>query len=211
MFKVPELRLNCEQVLVKLKAICDPQKVKIKQDKFGIIANNAYGVYQKAIKALAKEIGQDNDLALALFDSGVYEARVMCSKMYDPALLSEAQMEAWVVTFENWEICDSFCMGFFAKTEFALDKAVQWSERDEEFVKRAGYVLMACYGFVDKKAGNDVFESFFALIEREAQDERIYVKKAVNWALRNIGKRNVDLQKAAILVAEKLQKSSHKG
>lgn len=201
--------MNCQQVLEKLQAIADPEKVKFKQQKFGIIANNAYGVYQKDIKALAKDISKDNDhnnaLALELIDSGVYEARVMCSKLYDPALLTEEQLEQWVVTFENWEICDSFCMGFFAKSEFALDKAVAWAKRDEEFVKRAGFVLMACYGFVDKKADNALFESFFAYIESAANDDRIYVKKAVNWALRNIGKRNVDLQKQAITLAEKLQ------
>lgn len=119
-------------------------------------------------------------------------------------------MDQWVITFENWEICDSFCMGFFAKSKYALPKAIEWSQSDQEFVKRAGFVIMASYGFADKHAENDVLEQFLPLIEREATDDRIYVKKAVNWALRNIGKRNVDLNTSSIKVAEKLALSNNK-
>lgn len=113
-------------------------------------------------------------------------------------------MDKWATDFENWEICDSFCMGFFVKSQYSLSKAYEWSESDSEFVKRAGFVIMAAYGFADKEAGNKVFERFFKPIEREAGDSRLYVKKAVNWALRNIGKRNVDLQISAIEVANRI-------
>jgi len=168
------------------------------------------GIYQKDLKLIAKEIGTNNDLALELFDSGLYEARILCSKTYDPACITEMQMESWVSTFENWEICDSFCMGFFAKCQYALPKAFEWSKNEGEFIKRAGFVIFASYGFADKKANNAVFESFLPIIERESSDDRIYVKKAVNWALRSIGKRNVDLQKAAIASAYKILETKNK-
>jgi len=110
-------------------------------------------------------------------------------------------MEKWVKTFENWEICDSFCMALFSKSEFALAKIVEWTKREAEFQKRAGFAIMASYCMADKISGNELFEQFFSIIKREAYDERLYVKKAVNWSLRNIGKRNVDLNRKAIEVA----------
>ena len=196
--------MNLPEVLRTLHSMADPEKVKTKHAKFGITENHSLGVYQKDLNALAKTIGRDNDLAVALFDSGIYEARLLCSKIYDPAALTEKLMEEWVVTFENWEICNSFCMGFFAKSEHARIKAFQWSGNAAEFVKRAGFVLMASYGSADKQAGNAIFHQFLCVIEREATDERLYVKKAVNWALRNIGKRNIDLRSSAIATANRL-------
>jgi 3-methyladenine DNA glycosylase AlkD len=193
--------MNLQQVLRQLESLADPKIIEIKERKFGIKAKNSLGVYHKELKALAKEIGQDNKLAIELYDSGIYEARILCSKIYDPACISEEQMDRWVSDFDNWEICDSFCMGFFAKGNSALYKAHEWSEAECEFVKRAGFVIMASYGFADKKSGNEVFERFFSPIEREVEDDRLYVKKAVNWALRNTGKRNIDLQRRAIEVA----------
>ncbi len=196
--------MNLDQVIQKLEVLANPEKIELKQKKFGIKANNSLGIYHKDLKAIAKEIGQDNELALALYDTGIYEARLLCSKIYDPNDISEKQMDKWSADFENWEVCDSFCMGFFAKSRFALTKANKWSEAEPEFVKRAGFVIMAAYGFAHKSADNDVFETFFLPIEREADDDRIYVRKAVNWALRNIGKRNVDLHRSAIEVANRL-------
>ena len=157
--------MNLEEVLSALEALANPGKIKIKRDKFGIVANNALGVYQKDLKDLAKKIGCHDELALALFDTGIYEARILCSKVFNPCSITEELMEKWVDTFENWEICDSFCMGFFAKSEFALTKAVEWSRHEKEFVKRAGFVIMACYGFANKNAENVVFEQFFPIIE----------------------------------------------
>lgn len=196
--------MNLQYILRQLKTLADPEKIVLKEKKFGIYARNSLGVYQKDLKALAKDIGQDNELALALYDSGIYEARILCSKIYDPSCLSEEQMDKWAADFENWEICDSFCMSFFTKSPYALSKANAWSGAEGEFVKRAGFAIMAAYGFADKTSGNDVFERFFIPIEREAYDDRLYVKKAVNWALRNIGKRNTDLQQQAITVANGL-------
>lgn len=196
--------MTLQSVLNSLERLSDPDKILIKKNKFGISANNSWGIYHKDLKEIAKNIGTNNELALALFDSGVYEARILCSKIYDPKLITEEQMEKWVVTFENWEICDSFCMGFFAKSNYALSKALEWSNSESEFIKRAGFVIIASYGFADKYAANDVFEKFFPMIEKQVTDERIYVKKAVNWALRNIGKRNIDLNSSAILVANRI-------
>lgn len=196
--------MHLNQVIKQLEALSNPEKVTLKAKKFGIHANNSLGIYHQDLKVIAKEIGQDNALALELYDTGIYEARILCSKIYDSACITEVQMNRWVADFESWEICDSFCMGFFAKSQYALPKAREWSTAESEFVKRAGFVIMAAYGFADKKADNAVFEAFFHPIEREADDDRIYVKKAVNWALRNIGKRNIDLHQKAIAVAKQL-------
>ncbi len=196
--------MDVQQVIQRLHALADPEKISSKERKFGIKAQNSLGIYQQDLKLLAKEIGRDNHLALALFETGIYEARILCSKIYDPACISAPQMNQWANTFENWEICDSFCMGVFAKSKYALAKAVEWSGHEHEFIKRAGFVIMAAYGFANKTAGNDVFEAFFPIIEREATDDRSYVKKAVNWALRNVGKRNVDLRNGAIVLAKRL-------
>ena len=196
--------MNLHQVIKQLKLLENPKKIELKENKFGIKAKNSLGIYHKDLKVLAKEIGQDNKLALELYDTDIYEARILCSKIYDPECISEKQMDKWVADFENWEICDSFCMSFFTKSRHALSKANEWSEADSEFVKRAGFVIMAAYGFADKKSGNEVFEAFFQPIEREAGDDRLYVKKAVNWALRNIGKRNADLHVKAMEVANRI-------
>ncbi len=179
-------------------------KVIFKQKKFGIISNNSLGIYHKDLKVIAKEIGQDNKLALQLFDSGIYEARLLCSKIFKPKDVTEDLMEKWVETFENWEICDSFCMGLFSKSNFALAKIIEWTERQPEFEKRAGFTILASYCMANKTSGNEHFEQFFPIIKREINDDRLYVKKAVNWALRNMGKRNIDLNKKAIEVANEI-------
>lgn len=196
--------MNLEAVIKKLEGLKDAENIRIKREKFGIVADNSLGIYQKDLKVIAKELGCNNELAIQLFDSGIYEARILCSKMFKPADITEDLMETWVSTFENWEICDSFCMGLFAKSPLARQKILEWTLRDNEFEKRAGFVIMAAYCMADKKADNETFEQFFPLIEREATDHRLYVKKAVNWALRNIGKRNADLNKAAITVANRI-------
>jgi 3-methyladenine DNA glycosylase AlkD len=191
-------------VIQNLHSLADPEKVEFKQKKFGVIANNSLGVYHKDLKLLAKEIGKNNNLAIELFDTGIYEARLLCSKIFNPKDVTEALMEKWVVTFENWEICDSFSMGLFSRSAFAINKIEEWSLRDAEFVKRAAFATMASYCMADKKAPNELFANFFPMILREATDDRLYVKKAVNWALRSIGKRNNDLNSQAVEVAHKI-------
>lgn len=196
--------MGLEEVIARLESLANPEKVLLKREKFGISADNSLGIYHKDLKLIAKELGQNNELAIQLFETGIYEARILCSKMFKPADITEELIEAWVKTFENWEICDSFCMGLFAKSAFAQGKILEWTLRDREFEKRAGFVIMAAFCMADKKSGNNTFEEFLPLIEREATDSRLYVKKAVNWALRNIGKRNSDLNIQAITVAKKI-------
>jgi 3-methyladenine DNA glycosylase AlkD len=187
--------MNYQEVISELQRLKNPDKVEFKQQKFGVIATNSLRIYQKDLKELAKRIGKDTKLAIQLFDSGIYEARILCSKILDPKDVTNELLEKWVVTFENWEICDTFCMGLVAKSSFAIPKIKEWSKRENEFEKRAAFATLAAYCMADKKADNQVFEQFLPMLIRDAVDARLYVRKALNWALRNIGKRNVDLHK----------------
>ncbi len=202
--------MTVEQIIQHLNQIADPEAIAFKRKKYGIEAHNSLGVYQKEINALAKKLGKDEVLAIELFETGIYECRVLCSKIFPPRNLTAELMETWVTTFENWEICDSFSMILFARSTFAVEKAMEWALRKEEFVKRAGFAIIAAYCNADKKADNTAFEKFFTPILNESDDERIYVKKAVSWALRNIGKRNRDLNKAALEIAQALIDSGTK-
>lgn len=143
-----------EEVLMELHRLADPEVVTFKAKKYNVTADHSLGVYQKDLNAIAKVIGKNNDLALALYDTGIYEARILCSKLYQSKDLTEAQMECWVADFENWEICDAFCMKFFCGSPWVDEKLLAWTERAETFVKRAGFVMMATYSSTYKKAGN---------------------------------------------------------
>ena len=202
--------MTYKEIIAELYALENQEKVIFKEKKFGIISHKSLGIYHKDLKEIAKNIGKDSKLAVQLFDSGIYEARILCSKIFNQKDLTEALMEKWVQTFENWEVCDSFCMALFAKSDFALTKILDWSDRKPEFEKRAAFTIMAAYCMADKKSENELFRQFFPLIKNAATDDRLYVKKAVNWALRNIGKRNVDLQKEAIQVSKELLNSKSK-
>ncbi len=202
--------MTYNEIIACLYELADADKVAFKAKKFGIVANNSLGIYHKDLKIIAKEIGRNKALALQLFDSGIYEGRLLCSKILKPADITEPLVEKWVKTFENWEICDSFCMGLFAKSEFALAKILEWTEREPEFEKRAGFATLAAYCMADKQSPNELFEQFFPIIKRAVNDDRQYVKKAVNWSLRNIGKRNIDLNKKAIEVAKEIAQTENK-
>lgn len=202
--------MNYQEVISELQRLKNPDKVEFKQQKFGVIATNSLRIYQKDLKELAKRIGKDTKLAIQLFDSGIYEARILCSKILDPKDVTNELLEKWVVTFENWEICDTFCMGLVAKSSFAIPKIKEWSKRENEFEKRAAFATLAAYCMADKKADNQVFEQFLPMLIRDAVDARLYVRKALNWALRNIGKRNVDLHKKAIETAKQIIKLNTK-
>ena len=202
--------MDFEDVIARLHQLENKEKVLFKQKKFGIIGINSLGIYHKDLKILAKEIGLNSPLVIKLFKSDIYEAKILCSKIFDVKDLNNQLMEQWVKKFDTWEICDSFCMGLFAKSEFAVDKINQWIGRNREFEKRAGFAIMAAYCMADKKAENSIYKAFLPLIKKEATDERHYVKKAVNWALRSIGKRNVDLNKEAIILAQELIKTNNK-
>jgi len=196
--------MEYQEIINALHQLANQEKVAFKKRKFGIAADHSLGIYQKDLKELANKIGTNSALASQLFDSGIYEARILCSKIFDPKELTNDLLEKWVVTFENWEICDSFCMGLFAKSSFAIPKIIEWSQREKEFEKRAAFAILAAYCMADKKAANSVFENFFSIIKRESNDNRLYVRKAVNWSLRNIGKRNIDLNKKVLGIASEI-------
>lgn len=172
--------------------------------RFGISGSRMLGVSVPTIRKIAKNVGTDHSMALALWDSGVHEARILATMVDDPARVTEGQMEKWVKQFDSWDVCDQACGNLFDRTSFAYGKAVEWAKREEEFVKRAGYVMMAELAVHDKKAPDVKFVGFFGLIEKGATDERNFVKKAVNWALRQIGKRNATLNARAVAVAVRI-------
>ncbi len=196
--------MHCKDILQQLKSLSDPEAVS-GMARFGINPSNTYGVSIPALRKMAREIGKDHPLAQQLWSSGIHEARILSGMIDIPEMVREEQMEAWAVDFDSWDICDQVCSNLFDKTEFAYQKAVEWSSRKEEFVKRAGFVLMAALAVHDKKANDNEFLEFLPIIKREAVDDRNFVRKAVNWALRQIGKRNLNLNRAAIETAKEIQ------
>ncbi len=206
-------KLNtADEVLQALHELADPNYITFKQKKFNIVSNHSIGVSQKQLNQLVRSIEKSDELALQLYESGVYEARILCSKLYNPKHLTPALMEEWTHDFENWEICDSFCLAQYAKTnpQLTIEKIFQWTPAEQEFVRRAAFATIAGYTRADKTAENSVYEQFFPLITQASIDERIYVKKAVDWALRSIGKRNIDLNQKAQSVAKTLVNSENK-
>jgi 3-methyladenine DNA glycosylase AlkD len=192
-------------ILDKLKALSDPKAVE-GMARYGINPENTYGISIPNLRKIARETGKNHALAQELWASGIHEARILASMIDDPNMATEEQLESWVRDFDSWDVCDQCCMNLFTKTGLAYRKADEWSESDEEFVKIAGLVLMACLAVYDKKADDKQFEVFLPIIRREASDNRNFVKKAVNWALRQIGKRNANLNRKAIETAKEIQK-----
>jgi 3-methyladenine DNA glycosylase AlkD len=191
------------EILKKLEKLGNPADVE-GMGRYGIRPRKAYGVRIPVLRKLAGEIGPDHRLAGRLFSSGVHEARILASMIDDPARVTEAQMERWVKAFDSWDVCDQCCLNLFRRTRFARAKVVEWSTRDEEFVKRAAFALAATLAVHDHDAPDGVFKSFLSIVRGQATDERDYVKKAVSWALRQIGKRNLALNRAAVGTAEEI-------
>jgi 3-methyladenine DNA glycosylase AlkD len=175
--------------------------------RFGIDASNAYGVSVAWLRKLAKRIGKDHDIALALWDSKVHEARILASIVDEPKKVTLAQMERWANDFDSWDICDQCCNNLFIRTSFSREVIGPWCESEPEFVKRAGFVMIAVLSVKEKKAKSDSFRPYLDLIERHSHDDRNNVKKAVNWALRQIGKRDLDCYGLALPLALKLSHS----
>lgn len=174
--------------------------------RFGIDTSSAVGVTVTELRGVARDLGRDHELAAALWASGVHEARLLASLVDEPALVSEAQMETWVADFDSWDVCDGVCGNLFDRTPFALDKAVEWSTREPEFEKRAGFVLMASAAVHRRDLPDAAFASLLPVIRAQATDDRNYVKKAVSWALRQIGKRSAGLNSKAIRTAEQIER-----
>lgn len=199
------MQYQYNDIIRKLKSLADPAVVK-GMARFGIKPNNTYGISVPNLRRVAREAGKDHDLARQLWASGIHEARLLAGMIDDPELVTGEQMESWVKDFDSWDVCDQCCSNLFDKTRLAYRKAAEWSRREEEFVRRAGFALMAALAVHDKKAADADFLKFLPLIKKAATDDRNFVKKAVNWALRQIGKRNLNLNKMAIKTAGEIQR-----
>jgi 3-methyladenine DNA glycosylase AlkD len=200
---------TAEQVVARLEALARPDDLE-GMARYGMTTDRRLGVRVPELRKLAKEIGRDHELAQELWDTAIDDARILASMIDQPDLVNEEQMETWVKDFNSWDVCDQVCMNLFEKTPLAWDKVVDWSTRQEEFVKRAAYALIACLAWHDREAPDEAFVQFLPLIRVGATDGRNYVKKAVSWALRNIGKRNLTLHQAALEAAQQLKASDSK-
>ncbi len=201
--------MTVDQILAKLESL-GVEEDRAGMARFGINTDKAYGIRIPELRKMAKKIGTNHELAQALWNTEMHEARILASMIDDPKRVCEAQMEAWVKDFNSWDLCDQVCGNLFDKTELGFEKAIEWAGREEEYVKRAGFAIMAWAAFHVKTAPNSMFEDYFPIIIREATDERNFVKKAVNWALRNIGKRNLALNAKSIETAREIEQIEDK-
>jgi 3-methyladenine DNA glycosylase AlkD len=190
--------------LRELKRLADP-KTRAKLAYFGVNVPKAHGIAAPVLHALARHIGKDQQLAEELWASGIHEARILATLIGEPEKITGVQMERWVHDFDSWDLVDTACCYLYATAEPAWQKVFEWSNRRGEFEKRAAFSLAAYLSYKDKSAQDAQFERFLPVIEREAHDERNFVRKAVNWALRNIGKRNLRLNAAAIRTAKRIR------
>ena len=201
--------MNAKEIIEILKKN-GREENRIGMSRYGINVEKAFGCSIPLLREIAKQNKKNHELALSLWNTEFHEARILASMIDDPKQVDEAQMENWVKDFNSWDLCDQCCMNLLEDIPSAWEKAIEWSERKEEYVKRAGFVLMARFAVSDKKAGDEKFLLFFKLIEMHSADERNMVKKAVNWALRQIGKRNKSLHPVAIKYCEKILKQDSK-
>jgi len=201
---------DAETILSRLRTLASPENAA-GMARYGINTTHALGIPVSTLRALAKPVraevqaaGERHALAAALWDSGVHEARILAGILDDPHLVTEAQMETWAASFDSWDLVDQTCSNLFSKASLGYAKALEWSVRPEEFIRRAGFSLMAAIAVHDQRRPADDFEPFFTAILAQAGDERNYVKKAVNWALRSIGKRSPALNARAVDIAWKM-------
>jgi 3-methyladenine DNA glycosylase AlkD len=195
--------MQYDEIIAYFKSVANPEAVK-GMARYGINPEAAFGISIPALRRLAKETGKDHVLAEKLWSSGIHEARILASMVDDHRKVTSDQMDRWSQDFNSWDLCDQCCNNLFRKVRYAREKVLIWSSRQEEFVKRAGFVLMACLAVHDKTAENKEFLAYLSIILNASQDPRNFVKKAVNWALRQIGKRNADLNRAAIEAANRI-------
>jgi 3-methyladenine DNA glycosylase AlkD len=195
--------MDYQNILRELRSKSNPKNVQ-GMAMFGINPENTLGISIPVLRKMAKDIGRNHKLAQELWTSGVHEARLLAGFIDNAVDVTVEQMDSWVKDFDSWDVCDQVCSNLFDKTPFAYAKAKEWSSEKEEFVKRAGFVLMAALAVHDKKADDKMFTQFLPIIKKQATDDRNFVKKAVNWALRQIGKRNATLQKQALKTAEEI-------
>lgn len=197
--------MKLDEALRQMEAMANPRVVEAAA-RFGVVVGKRFGLTAPQVHALAGKIGRDHELAQQLWATGNDDARSLATMIEEPVKVTERQMERWAKDFRSWDLCDCACCYLFDRTPFAWRKAAEWSRREEEFVKRAGFALMAYLASHDKSAPDRRFLPFLTRIRQEATDERNFVKKAVNWALRQIGKRNLALNARAIQAAEAIRK-----
>jgi 3-methyladenine DNA glycosylase AlkD len=192
-----------EEVVHEIRKRASPE-ARDKKKYFGITSENNFGLTKPQMRSIAKQIGKNHALSLQLWKTKIHEARHIAAMIADRKQVTEGMMEQWLKDFNSWDLVDDCCSVLFAKTPVAYEKAIEWSRREKEFEKRAGFAMMAMLVVHDKKSEDKKFEQFFPIIISESNDERNFVKKAVNWALRQIGKRNERLCKKAIAVANEI-------
>ena len=195
--------MTVQEIIEELKRASDMDAIE-GMKRFGITTEYTYGVKIPILRQIAKQTGRDHKLAQALWKINTRETRILTSMIEEIRYVTEKEMENYIKEFDYWEICDQFCMNLFEKLPYAYEKAIELARRKDEFAKRTGFVMMARLAVSDKKAPNEKFEPFFSYIYDESTDQRNMVKKAVNWALRQIGKRNKTLHKKAIELAKKI-------
>ena len=200
--------MHYEDIIARLKAEANPDNVA-GMARYGISTTNTLGISIYTLRKLAREIKKNHELALELWDSGIHEARILADFIDEPGKVTEEQLERWVRDFDSWDVVDQLSELIY-RTPYALKKIHEWSGQDAEFVKRAAFSLIAEISCHDKKIADEEFEQFLVLIKRAATDERNYVRKAANWALRNIGKRNRVLNRRAVEVSREIQKMDSK-
>jgi 3-methyladenine DNA glycosylase AlkD len=196
-----------EAIVAELKRLAK-KSVRDGMLRYGIPNDNAFGIRVGTMQKLAKRLGRSHKLAAELWATGWYEARMMAAFVDEPDQVTPAQMDRWCRDFDSWAICDTVCFHLFDRTPYAWDKIKPWARRKDEFVRRAGYALLACLALHDKQAEDESFVPFLPLIERGATDGRNLVKKGVSWALRGIGRRSAGLHAPAVAVAKRLAEST---
>lgn len=201
--------MNVEQIVELLRQSADVSRLE-GMSGYGIDISSAMGVTMPEIRKVAKGIKKDHSLALDLWKTGIRECQILASLVDDRNQVTKEQMDHWVSDFNSWEVCDQVCGNLFVRTPYAIEKALEYSRSEKEYIKRAGFVLMAEMQVHNKKVSNEELMQFFPVIEREAWDDRNFVKKAVNWALRQMGKRNKDLRKVAIECARRIAQQDNK-
>jgi len=201
--------MEAARIIKKLKSLSSPKNIQ-GMARFGINPQKALGINIPVLRKMAKEIGKNHQLALELWQSDLHEVRILASMIDEPEKVSSRQMDEWVKEFNSWDLCDQTCMNLFDKIPLAWKKAIEWTKSEEEFIRRAGFALMSCLAWHDKGTKDKEFLKFFPLIKKYSTDQRNFVRNAVNWALRQIGKRNKNLNKQAIKVAKEILKMENK-
>jgi len=202
--------MKAREIIKELESLRSKKNIEEMQ-RFGITSKSKiFGILKPELRKIAKRIGKNQELAIKLWETEIHEARILASIIAEPEKFTEDLMDKWVSEIDNWDLCDQCVMNLFWRTKHAYKKAREWSQSNHEFIKRAGFSLIAKLAISDKKASNEKFEQFFPIIKREATDNRNYVKKAISWALRQIGKRNLELNEKAIEIAKEIQRLNSK-